>query len=144
MVEDNMKYVLSLNYALGSADGIMDDVRDILVKKEGITVGNLINTFLNRYKATGDEQNIKNSLENCIKEASNSGEKILSIKAIDPETETYRKIKNSDGIYKDLIDPDTKAIGLFDEYKQFSENMNEEIPYKGLYLNLSTDFIEGR
>ncbi len=143
MVED-MKYVLSLNYTLGSADGIMDDVRDILVKKDDITVGNLINTFLNRYKATGDEQNIKDSLENCIKKANNSSEKFLSIKAIDPETETYRKIENSDGIYKDLIDPNIKAIALFDEYKQFSENMNEEIPYKGLYLNLSTDFIEGR
>jgi len=145
MIEENMKYVLSLNHPLSGEDGLMTDVKDVLKQKEGITIGNLINTFLNRYQGNGDELNLKQTLESSIKEAQdNPQEKFLSIKSVDPDTETYRKIQDNQGVYTDLIDPDTKVAGLFENYNEFSESMNKEVPYKGLYLDVCADFIEGR
>lgn len=145
MIEDNMKYVLSLNSPLSSGDGIISDVADVLKQKENISVGNLIKNFLGTYNGSSDEMNIKNTLESSIEEAETDPEKkFLSVKAIDPDSGTYRKIDDTNDVYTDLINPQSKALDLFETYKEFSETFNKEMPYKGLYLDVCADFTEGR
>ncbi len=146
MIEDNIKYILNLSHYLINADGLMDDVTNILKEKEEITIKNLIIDFLDNYQKDDDKDNVKCALEGCIRVVQADPQKYyLFIRALDPNIRECRQIKgvkDNQGYDNAIIIPtETKAIRLFEDYKDFSESLNRDIPYKGLYLQICADTI---